>query len=288
MARRPLVILLLFIAPRFALAQGAPAPGGASPCHADTIGVDTVADSLYAWVPPIDQVESRAEHEFQVAQVRAVLAALRPIPTLGAPDRPPRFDRDPRFGRTPVDGALALVWFQVRDDGRLAGMSVINWSGWDSLDLALQRAILRADSQRTLRPLPPELAGQAIDLWLGVGRWQGYALEDVPVGRTLRVRPRVRGGQTPPRLISYDYTPHYPERAGLAGLGDVLVLEYVVDTAGRVDPDSIRFLQPGFREFALEALKWVRSARYAPARIGGCAVRARVQHPIHFSASSRP
>ena len=104
----------------------------------------------------------------------------------------------------------------------------------------------------------------------------------------------VNGGTDPirivadPRLLSFDYTPRYPERASMAGLGDVLVVEYTVDTAGRVDPDSIRFLQAGFREFAQEALKWIRSAHYAPARIGGCLVRAHVRHPIHFSAASRP
>lgn len=274
-------------APGLAFAQ---APGARAPaaCHADTVGVDTTTDTLYAWIPGIEPEQTPAEHDFEVAQVRAVLAALRPMPPLGMPDRPPRLDKDPKLGSTPLDGALALVWFQVRDNGRLAGMSVINWSGWDSLDLALQRAILRADSQRALRPVPPELAGQAVDLWLGVGRWQGNALADEFVARVVRTRPRVRGGEVRPRLLSFGYQPHFPEGAAHVGLGDRLILEFFVDTAGRVEPDSIVFLQATFREFAEEALKTIRSARFAPARIGGCAVRQRVRQSITFRTASGP
>src|SRR5512135_1740224 len=111
MGRRFLLLVLLLAAPRLARAQAA---GAASPaaCHIDTIGVDTTVDSLFAWVPAIEPNQSEAEHAFAVLQVRAVLAALRPIPTLGAPDRPPRFDSDWRLGATPVDGASAAVWFQ--------------------------------------------------------------------------------------------------------------------------------------------------------------------------------
>ena len=166
MGRRFLFLVLVLASPCLARAQASGAPARPA-CHVDTIGVDTTVDTLYAWIPGIEPEQTQAEHAFEVIQVRAVLAALRPIPMLGMPDRPPRLDKDPRLGSTSLDGALALVWFQVRDDGRLSGMSVINWSGWDSLDLALQRAILRADSQRVLRPAPPDLAGQAVDLWLG-------------------------------------------------------------------------------------------------------------------------
>ena len=273
---------LLIIAPALAYAQasGVPAPG----CHVDTLGVDTTVDSLYAWVPAIDEVQTQAEHAFEVTEVRAVLATLERIPTLGAPDRPPHFAAGGRLGTTPVDGALAAVWFQVGDDGRLAGMSVIRRSGWDALDLALQRAILRSDSLHALRPPPPELAGEALDFWLGVGTWQGNAVDDVPVGRIVRVGPRVRGGERPPRLISLGYRPEFPWRAVAAGMGDKMIVEFVVDTAGRVDPDSIVFLQANYREFAEETLKTLRSARYEPGRIGHCPARMRIREDILFMA----
>jgi TonB family protein len=281
MGRRLFCLGLLLIAPGLSRAQVVGVlPSG---CRVDTIGVDSTVDSLYAWVPAIEFGQSQAEHAFEVTEVRAVLAALQPIPTLGEPDRFPHYDPDPGLGSTPMDRALAVVWFQVRDDGRLAGMSVIRWSGWDVLDLGLQRAILRADSLRTLRPLPPELAGQAVDLWLGVGAWQGNAVDDVPVGRILRLGPRVRGGEHRPRLVSLGYRPHLSARAAAAGLGDRMIVEFVVDTSGRVEPNSIFFIQADRREFAEEALKALRSARYEPGRIGLCPARMRVRENLLFA-----
>jgi len=284
MGSRPLLLALALACPGPLCAQAAPAPAAPPPaaCHVDTIGVDTVLDTLYAWIPGITDDQTPAEHTFQLAQLRAVLGVLEPIPILGKPEYPARYDRDFRLGSTPVDGATVLIWFQVRADGRLAGLSVITWSGWNALDLALQRAILRADSQRLLHPVPPDLAGEAVDLWLGVGPYKADAIADTLVARVRRVEPKLRGHRTLARLLGFDYTPHFPDAALRGGIGDQLILDVIVDTAGRVVPDSIVFLRAGFREFAQEAVKWVRSAHYEPARVGGCPVRAHVRQPISF------
>ena len=65
-------------------------------------------------------------------------------------------------------------------------------------------------------------------------------------------------------------------------------MAFNVDTAGRVEPDSIVFLQAGYREYAERALRMLRSARFAPAHVGRCPVRARTQMAIVFDASSGP
>ena len=281
MGSRPLLLALALTCPGLVRAQSAPAAPPA-PCRVDTLGVDTLFDTLFAWIPGITPDETPAEHSFQLQQLRAVLGVLEPIPTLGKPEFPARYSRDFRLGSTPFDGATALVWFQVRADGRLAGLSVITWSGWSALDLALQRAVLRADSLRILHAVPPELAGEAVDLWLGVGPWKADAIADTAVARVRRIAPKLRGHQTRPRLLSSGYTPHFPDAGLRGGVGDELILDVIVDTAGHVVPDSIVFLRAGFREFAEEALKWVRSARFEPARVAGCPVRVHIQQAISF------
>ncbi len=90
--------------------------------------------------------------------------------------------------------------------------------------------------------------------------------------------------------------PRYPEDE-LRSLGMArVVMQFVVDTVGGIDPASIRDLRSEPSESAtnasarayLEFLRSVRlaieSARYAPARAGGCLVPALVQQRFEFRA----
>ncbi len=257
-------------------------------CQAESLGTDTTVDTLFAWIPDRASFESRAEHEFWIQQLRAVLDVLEPLPLLGPRDRPAFREPVPPAGADRLQDAETLIWFQVRNDGRLAGLHLHNRSGWDLLDMALQRAVLRADSQRTLRPLPPGLVGQPVDIWLAVrmGRRQARGLH-VPVARVRWTTPRWRGEESRPRLIDLSYHPHFPDVALRAGIGDELVMEFVVDTAGRAEPNSIIPLRAHFREFAEEAVKAIRSARFSPGRIGGCPVSVTVQMPVNFLMRGR-
>jgi len=75
-------------------------------------------------------------------------------------------------------------------------------------------------------------------------------------------RPALR---TPLRLV-------YPDSLREKGLSGMVMLEYVVDTLGRVEP-AIRVVQAAHRELVEPAKEMLRSARYRPARVHGRAVR---------------
>ncbi|GIW40322.1 MAG: hypothetical protein KatS3mg076_0899 [Candidatus Binatia bacterium] len=114
-------------------------------------------------------------------------------------------------------------------------------------------------------------------------RVQGAASSDFPARggdhragifsvRELAFPPRLEVG-TPPR---------YPAEAKLRGIEGRVVLEFVVDTKGSVEVDSIRVIEssPPFDRAAREA---VRSWRFRPGRDAqGRAVRVLVQVPIRF------
>jgi len=84
--------------------------------------------------------------------------------------------------------------------------------------------------------------------------------------------PRILSG---PRL-SY---PEYLRRARVQGR---VVVAAVVDTAGQVEPGSIKIVQSPHRDFSDQGKHYVEKARFEPARIDGHPVRACVEVPVDF------
>lgn len=265
-----------------------PAPSETS-CRADAAPqtVDTVVDTLFAWIPRRQAGEPETAYAFRVTQLRAVLASLPALPVLPEPSLPPYPYPLPPAGASDLRDARPLVWFQVRNDGRLAGLALEHRSRWPVLDLEVQRAVVRADSARRLQPLPPALAGEPIDLWLAVATRRHETAANVPIGSYVRMSSRGDVVETRPRLLSLGYRPRFPPAAVVAHAGDSLLFSFVVDTSGRVEPGSIEPLQATYREFAQEAVRSILSARFSPGRLNGCPIRVRVQQPIHFLFQDR-
>src|SRR5437868_7175608 len=119
-------------------------PSAASPivCGIDTTARVNSVDTLNLWIPRTGT--SRDVAAFREAQARAVFARLDSIPRLGRKDRDVSPYRGMPAGAPELRDAEGLFWFQVRNDGRLAGMHVERPTGWNAVDLAVQRAILRA------------------------------------------------------------------------------------------------------------------------------------------------
>ncbi|HET7601672.1 MAG TPA: energy transducer TonB [Gemmatimonadales bacterium] len=70
--------------------------------------------------------------------------------------------------------------------------------------------------------------------------------------------------------------------ASLSGRSGSVLLAYVVDTLGRVEPNSVRVLEASHRGFAPPAAASVRSCRLTPGRKNGQAVRTLVQQRVTF------
>ena len=104
----------------------------------------------------------------------------------------------------------------------------------------------------------------------------------------------VANGPTPPsEIVSVDVmrqaperlqgpSPVYPPLLLQAGIQGVVIVEAIIDTAGRVEPKSVRIVEsphPGFDQRAKEV---VLSSVYRPGRVNGKAVRVMIRQPVSF------
>ena len=82
-------------------------------------------------------------------------------------------------------------------------------------------------------------------------------------------------------------TPRYPEALREAGIEGEVVLEFVVDTTGRVDRESVRVLSTPSDAFVVSVRDALAATRYHPALVGGQRVRQLVRQGFVFSLTQR-
>lgn len=77
--------------------------------------------------------------------------------------------------------------------------------------------------------------------------------------------------------------PAYPELLRQAGIQGRIVLEAVVDTAGRIELSSLAVVSAGHPGFVAPAQRALAGTLFRPARVHGRPVRVRVRVPIDFT-----
>ena len=77
--------------------------------------------------------------------------------------------------------------------------------------------------------------------------------------------------------------PRYPEMLRQAGIEGIVLLEFVIDTTGHVEEESIKVLQSTNRAFDGPARDVIRRSLYRPGRVRGQAVRVLVSQQIGFT-----
>ena len=88
-------------------------------------------------------------------------------------------------------------------------------------------------------------------------------------------------------LLSGALAPSYPEALRAAGVEGKVVAQFVVDERGRVETDSVRFLQSDNVLFEASVRTVLHRMRFAPAAIAGKTVRQLVQMPFVFRIGGR-
>ena len=76
--------------------------------------------------------------------------------------------------------------------------------------------------------------------------------------------------------------PRYPTALAAAGISGRVVLDYVVDTAGRAELGSLRVVTSSHPAFDEAARASVLASRYRPARLRGRVVRQLVRQALSF------
>ncbi|HEU4996304.1 MAG TPA: hypothetical protein VFT29_15915 [Gemmatimonadaceae bacterium] len=167
---------------------------------------------------------------------------------------------------TAADRALEHALLALADEGQR--LSWPNDARSDSLSfkLTFTRSLVRKD----LRIVPPE------------------AYYPVPVFSLMTPWEQPAEMVAPPR-ISYPLAPRRDFREG------TFIIEYVVDTTGAVDINSVRDRWPAnkprltgergkyYADFVQAVRNGLRHARFRPELVGGCAVRQRVVQSFNFA-----
>jgi protein TonB len=76
--------------------------------------------------------------------------------------------------------------------------------------------------------------------------------------------------------------PTYPVQMRAARIEGRVLLQFVVDTTGRIEPSSVVVLQSTHQLFASAARRALLTCRYRPGRFGGRPARVRVETPYTF------
>jgi TonB family protein len=95
---------------------------------------------------------------------------------------------------------------------------------------------------------------------------------------------RLEGFQ--PAVLLNQPAPRYPSALLRAGITGMVLLEFVIDTAGKVEPSSIHTIEsshPGFEDAARGA---VLGARFQPAWLGQRAVRQKSRQQVRFMVTN--
>jgi TonB family protein len=88
-----------------------------------------------------------------------------------------------------------------------------------------------------------------------------------------------------PAVLISQPIPKYPPVLREIGLSGRVVLQFVVDTTGRVDSASIRVMESTNDGFEAPARESVAAAVFHPARLGPQPVRQRARQPVRFIAT---
>ena len=80
----------------------------------------------------------------------------------------------------------------------------------------------------------------------------------------------------------------YPLLLRRAGISGFVLIEFVINTSGRVEPSSIRIVRSSHKAFERSARETISASLFRPGRVWGTAVRVLVRQQIdfHFVAGS--
>jgi protein TonB len=86
--------------------------------------------------------------------------------------------------------------------------------------------------------------------------------------------------------LTENQRPDYPQSLRSASLEGEVLITFVVDTSGRVEPGSLRIVKSSHPLFAESVQRWLPKTRYRPAEIGGRRVRQLVQQQVGFALAN--
>jgi len=91
-----------------------------------------------------------------------------------------------------------------------------------------------------------------------------------------------------PAIVVSQPAPRYPKHLETLGLEGRVVVEFVIDTAGQVEPASLRVLESTHQAFDQAARTTMLESVFKPARLSGHAVRQLTRQAVRFVSVRQP
>jgi protein TonB len=130
--------------------------------------------------------------------------------------------------------------------------------------------------------IPPVEPGAPIDPRRFVFEPARPRCSDCVIGRDSGVALFSEAAVDEPARVLSQPAPIFPAVLKAAGVGGRVVVQFVVDTVGIVEPGSMSFSETSHPAFESSARMAIEHSRFAPARIRGQAVRQLVRQSIRF------
>ncbi|MEZ4457734.1 MAG: energy transducer TonB [Gemmatimonadales bacterium] len=90
-----------------------------------------------------------------------------------------------------------------------------------------------------------------------------------------------------PAAVLLQPEPAYPALLRTAGMSGRVILQFVVDTLGRVERGSVEVVESPHEAFAASATASIEASRFRPARVRGRVVRQLVRQGVTFTVRDR-
>ncbi len=91
-----------------------------------------------------------------------------------------------------------------------------------------------------------------------------------------------------PAIVVFQPAPRYPKHLETLGLEGRVVVEFVIDTAGQVEPASLRVLESTHQAFDQAAQTAMLESVFKPARLSGHPVRQLTRQAVRFVSMRQP
>lgn len=93
--------------------------------------------------------------------------------------------------------------------------------------------------------------------------------------------------EQPVRAMAGNPAPRFPSMLAQAGVEGSVLMQFVVDTAGRVEPASLHVIKSDHQLFERAVRESLLRARFQPAQVSSRAVRQRVEQAFTFALARR-
>ena len=248
-------------------------------CSFDTTA-HTRLDTLILGLAPERENLSREMHADYMTAAEAIRNQFDRPATLRLPFATrvvERNSKEPRSSFAPF-GLHGFVRFQLDTNGRLTNDAIMASSASPDIVESIIAAIQRADSAYAFAPPSQSVRRENGEIML---RFVDTVQTKEPSVALMRLVIPVVIVDDKPSVREFA-RPRYPAHLMMTGISGRVLLEFIIDADGAMEPGSLEVLDTPHRDLAAQALESLKTARFRPAKIGSCAVPSLVRMPVDF------